>query len=94
MNLGRSYRFYASACLSLLFMLWVLIPPGTVSCANNVLVFPQLVARGGYTSFITLMNTNFNTSVTGALSIYNSDRTLRSVDIRVVHELARAGRRE
>ncbi|MBZ5537982.1 MAG: hypothetical protein LAO31_18655 [Acidobacteriia bacterium] len=94
MNLGRSYRFYASACLSLLFGLLVLIAPGTVSFANNVLVFPELVAGGGYTSFITLMNTNFNTRVTGALSVYNSDGTLRSVDIRVVHELARAGGQE
>jgi hypothetical protein len=81
MNLGRSHRSRSSVRLSLLVGLLALIASGTVSLASNILVFPQLAAGGGYTSFVTLMNTNFNTPVNGTLTIYNSDGTLRSVDI-------------
>lgn len=49
--------------------------------AASVLVFPQVVTGGGYISTITLVNTNFNATVTGTLAFFNQDGTPRDVAI-------------
>ncbi|MGB7624839.1 MAG: hypothetical protein WBN92_21030 [Terriglobia bacterium] len=79
MNLGRSCRFRTVICSYLLVALAVLGVPWTLSLADNVLVFPQVAVGGGYISFITLMDEDFNTPVNGTLFIYNSDGSPRSV---------------
>jgi len=54
---------------------------GRVLWAASVLVFPQLVAGGGYVSSVTLVNTNFSSTVTGTLAFFNRDGTPRSLAI-------------
>lgn len=51
------------------------------SPAQNVLVFPQVVAGGSYISFISVGNTNFSATANGTLTIYNQDGSLRPVAI-------------
>ena len=49
--------------------------------SGNVLVFPQLVAGGGFISYISLVNVNNSATVTGILYVYNPDGSPRSIAV-------------
>ena len=79
MQTGPLELLRASTRLTLLlgFALFVSRP----AAAANVLIFPQFVTGGGYTTITTLVNTNFSTPVTGTLAIYNQDGSPRTTAI-------------
>lgn len=81
MNSGKSIRSIFVTSLSCLVGALVLLSPWTLAWADNVLVFPQLVAGGSYISFVSLMDTDFNTAVSGTLFVYNPDGSPRSIAI-------------
>ncbi len=64
----------------LLFLVLLWIRTDTmVAAKGNILVFPQFVNNGGYITTITLANTNYNSPITGTLTVYNQNGALRSV---------------
>ena len=54
---------------------------GTTAMAESVLIFSQFPAGGDVGASVTLTNTNFDTALTGTLSVFNQGGTPRSIAI-------------
>lgn len=78
--MSTNLRLSTCKSRSLLFLAVMFLLCRTAAAAN-VLVFPQLVTGGGYVSTITLVNSNFSSTVTGTLSFFKQDGIPRSVAI-------------
>lgn len=76
---GKVWRVLGG--LSLLGVLWLGTAAPAAIGGNNVLVFPQSVTGGDFTTTITIINTNFSQALNGNLTFYNPDGSQKTVTI-------------
>lgn len=79
MTRGRYLSLQNVGALVLWAAALIMLAQPSIAIAGNVLVFSEVPVGADFSSIITLLNTDFSLSVTGTLTFYNPDGSLRTV---------------